>query len=279
MLWTRFGRGLAFFFLLPKHALGDLAVAAQASGAFPGIWAPLRCELAPADSDGRASRLVLAGDRDAGDASTRSALLTDFAFFADPSGVTARAPRVITWVFVLARARRGLYQPERVDRRRCFSAVASSLARAARPKKKRKKCFLNNQRQALPELASRRLLQIVNAGQNLERWCVVPPSRLPQRLLEDADGGDVEVISLVLRGHAQVLPWNFQPRAKAAFESVLVGVSHALDEPLQRGPEPGHYVCIVRAPNADATRDAAAQRNLLLIALAATVALIARSSG
>jgi hypothetical protein len=95
---------------------------------------------------------------------------------------------------------------------------------------------------ALPALPpSGRLLHIAAADWNLRRWLLIPPSKLPKRLLacwrkdgggssEDAQlaaargggesgmgvegqgGGAIEVVSVVLEGHTPVLPWGFQER-------------------------------------------------------------------
>ena len=55
---------------------------------------------------------------------------------------------------------------------------------------------------------------------------------------------------VVIKGNARVLPLppGARPRVASAFNGAREGVLAALDAPLERGREPGHYVCRVRPP-------------------------------
>ena len=134
--------------------------------------------------------------------------------------------------------------------------------------------------EALPSLpASGRLLHIAAGDWNLRSWLLKPPSKLPARLLARwrADGGGIrpeaasgeqqgdrgggaeglgsrgrpdalaaiEVVSLLLEGHTPVLPWGFQERGIRAMDGARRGIAHALDLPLERGLEAGHWYGIL----------------------------------
>ena len=89
-----------------------------------------------------------------------------------------------------------------------------------------------------------RVLQIANADWPMNGpWVVKGPSDL-------AHLGRPEVVSLVLSGVARVvpLPPGAAARVPAALDGARQGVRDALDAPLAKGKEPGHYVAVAAAP-------------------------------
>ena len=114
--------------------------------------------------------------------------------------------------------------------------------------------------------APARVLQIAGADWNLRRWLVTPPSRLPRRVIVAGGDAGAEVVSLVLEGQCRVLPWppGMGARARIALDGARAGVIARLDEPLERGAEKGHWVCVVRP--VDSADAASARRRGRLLA-------------
>lgn len=115
-----------------------------------------------------------------------------------------------------------------------------------------------------------RVLQIANADFPMNGpWVVKAPSDLDHL-------GRPEVVSVVLTGMTRVMPIppGAGARVPAALDGARSGVRAALDAPLAKGSEPGHYVARVRARatprDAEIRRaNAAAALGLVVLALAA----------